>query len=362
MTKVLHIVGGLKAGGIESLLYNLFSNLDREKMTFDFVKKISEVGEFERPIREIGGHIFKCPKFIGINYFGCRRWWSRFFDTHPDYKIIHVHDASSSIVYLKEAKKRGIRIVVHSHNVGNTGIKGIIKNFTKRPLRKYADVYLACSREAGEYLYGDEIVNSANYSTIVNGIDAKKYAFDESSRARIRDQLNVLDDETLVGHVGRFTKIKNHEFLLDIFAEACSFREGIKLLLIGDGPLLDDIKEKAKSLNISDKVIFAGTIVDSEKWYSAMDLFVFPSIKEGLGIAAIEAQAAGLSVIKSDGIPDSVDVTGRVITHSLQEPTINWVRDILQHPVDSRTGFDEVVAKAGFDIKKSVEMLESIYG
>ena len=361
MQKILHIVGGLKAGGIESLLYNLFSNIDREKITFDFVKKIDEAGEFERPIRELGGHIFKSPKFNGFNYLFCKKWWSNFFDKHPDYKIIHVHDISSSIVYLSEAKKRGIKIIAHSHNVGNTGLKGIVKVFTKKPIRKYADQFIACSKEAGEYLFGEDIVNSDKYFTLPNGIEVSKFCFDEKARREIRAYLGIAEKDLVIGHIGRFTKVKNHEFILKVFAEVHSFKDSTKLLLIGDGPLFSDIKNLAEKLGINDSVIFTGAKIDSEKYYSVMDIFLFPSYKEGLGIAAIEAQAAGLNVIKSSGVPDSIDVTGNVRTLSLQDPTINWAREILQCPQVERKEMVDLVSCSGYDIKDSVEKLQRIY-
>lgn len=359
--KILHIVGGLKAGGIESLLYNLFTNIDRDRFTFDFVKKIDEAGEFERPIREIGGHIFKCPKYNGFNYFSCKKWWSNFFDKHPDYKIIHVHDISSSFVYLSEAKKRNIKIVAHSHNVGNTGIKGIVKNFTKKPIRKYADQFVACSKEAGEYLFGEEIVNTDNYNTIPNGIETSKFLYDKKAREDIRNYLGISEKDLVIGHIGRFTKVKNHAFLLKVFAETHSFRESTKLLLIGDGPLFSDMKKLAEKLGIQDSVIFTGAKIDSEKYYSVMDVFVFPSYKEGLGIAAIEAQASGLNVIKSAGVPDSVDVTGNVRTLGLHDPIINWAREILQCPQIGREDIASKVYDAGYDIMTSVGKLEKIY-
>lgn len=361
MTKILHIVGGLKAGGIESLLYNLFSNIDGGKITFDFVKKINEVGEFERPIRELGGHIFKSPKFNGFNYLFCKKWWSNFFDKHPDYKIIHVHDASSSMVYLAEAKKRDIKIIAHSHNTGNTGIKGIIKNLTKKPLVKYADQFIGCSREAGEYLFGKDIVDSNRYMTLPNGIDVDKFVFDEKARIEIRNYLGINEREIVIGHIGRFTKVKNHEFLLKVFAETHSFKDNVKLLLVGDGPLFTDMRNLAEKLGVLDSVLFTGAKIDSEKFYSAMDIFVFPSYKEGLGIAAIEAQASGLPVIKSSGVPDSVDVTGNVETFSLNEPIINWARAIIQQPKTDRKKAYKMVSDAGFDIKESVKQLEELY-
>lgn len=361
MTKILHIVGGLKAGGIESLLYNLFSNIDREEITFDFVKKIDEIGEFERPIRELGGHIFKSPKFNGFNYFSCKKWWGNFFDRHPDYKIIHVHDASSSMVYLGEAKKRGIKIVAHSHNVGNAGFKGVVKNLTKGPLKKAADYYIGCSDEAGVYLFGRDIVSSDRYITLSNGIDVAKFAYDEDARKEIRNYLGIKDDGLVIGHIGRFTKVKNHDFLIKVFAEVHSFKEKTKLLLIGDGPLLADIKTKVEKLGLQDSVIFTGTKTNSEKFYSAMDIFVFPSIKEGLGIAAIEAQASGLTVIKSQYVTDDINVTDNVITMNLDEPVINWAREIIQNKSVERSIYCEKVKNTRFDIKETVNTLLEVY-
>lgn len=361
MTKILHIVGGLKAGGIETLLYNLFLNIDKEEVTFDFVKKIDEVGEFERPIIELGGHIFKSPKYNGFNYVSCRKWWEHFFDKHPEYKIIHVHDASSSMVYLKEAKKHGIKIVAHSHNVGNTGIKGLVKNLTKAPLRKAADFFIGCSDEAGEYLFGKDIISGDKYCTLSNGIDAKKFAYDEKSRKEIRNHLGIKEDEFVVGHIGRFIKVKNQDFLINLFAEVHTFKEKSKLLLIGDGPLLYDMKNKAEKLGLKNSIIFIGAKIDLEKFYSAMDIFVFPSIKEGLGIATLEAQASGLTVIKSQGIPDDIDVTGNVKTMSLNEPIINWTREIVQNKQMDRTLGYKKIENTRFDIEEAEKKLIEIY-
>ena len=361
MTKILHVVGGLKAGGIESLLYNLFSTIDREEITFDFVKKIDEIGEFERPIRELGGHIYKSPKFNGFNYFSCKKWWGNFFDRHQDYKIIHVHDASSSMVYLGEAKKRDIKIVAHSHNVGNAGFKGVVKKLTKAPLRKSADYYIGCSDEAGEYLFGRDIVNSDRYTTLSNGIDVAKFAYDEDARKEIRNYLGIKDDELVLGHIGRFTKVKNHDFLIKLFAEVHSFKENTKLLLIGDGPLLADVKTKVEKFGLQNSVIFTGTKINPEKFYSAMDIFVFPSIKEGLGIAAIEAQASGLTVIKSQGVTKDIDITGNVVELNLEEPIINWTREIIQNKPFERNLCTKKIKNSRFDINETANILLAIY-
>ena len=248
------------------------------------------------------------------------------------YDIVHVHGNSCTMAFdLIPAMMGGCKIrIAHSHNVTCSHLK--LHKLLRIPFDISCTYRFACSTEAGEWLF-----NNKKFIVIPNGIEIKKFNFSKESRKKIRKTLNI-KNEKILGHVGIFNEQKNHIFLLKIFKQCLMDDEKLKLLLIGNGPLEDSIKEQAKEMNLEDKIIFYGATDNVKELLCAMDLFLFPSLYEGLGIALLEAQASGLYCIASNNVPKIVDISGNIDFLSLTVNEKLWIRKIQEHLSDERTG------------------------
>lgn len=326
--RVLHMINSLHFGGSQAFIMSVYRNIDRTRLQFDFVVTPEEEKDLYEEVRKMGGRIFVCPKYTFINHFTYLKWWEHFFTEHPEYKIIHGHVRSTSAIYLSIAKKHGLTTIAHSHSTSNgSGIIGILKTVMQYPTRYIADYLFACSEKAGEWMYGQHVSQKLNYKIVPNGIDLARFEFDLQKRKQIRQYLGIQDNETVIGHVGRFTVAKNHEFLIQVFKAYREKHSHAKLILVGDGELLESIKNKCQRLNILEDVIFTGNRSDTEIFYQAMDVMAFPSLWEGLGIALIEAQASNLPCIASKTIPKEAIVTDSVKTLAVNDIR-QWVKEI----------------------------------
>lgn len=340
MTKILYFIDRMLLGGIQNLVLSWVSRFDKEKIHVDFLL-LDDGKEYklENSLKELGCNVYKLTGIWvknPIDFIKESKALDCFFKEHHNYKIIHLHSTSKNYLVLKYAKKYGIPVrIAHSHNIDfqtKNPIKKIVGNIFKINLKKYATDYFACSKKAGKWLFGEKIINSDKFKVIHNAIDYDKFKFDENKRKEIREELNIKDDEIVVGHVGRFSNQKNHEFLIDIFAELYKKNDKFKLLLIGTGETEKLIKEKVKKLNIESRVIFLGFKEDVSKYYNAMDLFLFPSKFEGLGITLIEAQANGLICFTSkDVVPEEAKLSDNLHFIKLNKSDEMWAEEILKY-------------------------------
>lgn len=365
--KVLYFVDRMLKGGIQSLVIDWVSRFDKNKIHVDFLllddgKKY----ELEDTLKELGCNVYKSDGIWirqPLDFLKESKALDEFFKEHHDYKVVHMHSSSKNYMVLKYAKKYGIPIrIAHSHNIDfqtNNIIKKIIGNLLKSKLIKYATDYYACSKIAGEWLFGKNITKSKQFKVIHNAIDYDKFKFDENIRNKMRQEFNIKDNEIVLGHIGRFEYQKNHEFLIDVFYELVQNNDGYKLLLVGKGSLENQIKEKVKSLNLDNKVIFTGFRDDVNRVAQAMDIFVFPSKFEGLGLGLVEAQATGIPCLATkDTIPKEVKINNNFIFLELD---INkWVKEIQcidMIRIDSYNSIKE----AGYFINDIINELTDIY-
>ena len=326
--RVLHNIASLHFGGAQAFLMNVYNNIDREKVQFDFVVTPEEKKDLYEQVEQMGGRIFVCPKYTGKNHFAYCRWWNDFFAEHPEYHVIHGHVRSTASIYLKIAKKYGLVTIAHSHSTSNgSGISAIVKNIMQLPIRHTADYLFACSDKAGKWLYGEKATKQPNYRMIPNGVDLKRFAFHEEKRRQMRNQLKITEDTFVVGHIGRITVPKNHQFLVELFAAYHKENPKSRLLLVGDGELFEAVQQQCTQLGIREAVIMVGSKTNTEDYYQAMDLFVFPSLWEGLPVSVVEAQANGLICLLSDVITRDVDLTDQVKYLSLNEKS-RWINEI----------------------------------
>lgn len=361
MTKlrVLHMIGGLNSGGSQSVVLNLYKNIDREKIQFDFI--IDEPNQiFYKPmIEQMGGKIYVLPKFKGFNYFRLRKAWKNFFKEHSEYKILHSHVRSYASIYISIAKKFGLKTIIHSHSTSNgKGVKSIIKNILQRSLRRKADYLMACSTESGEWLYGKKACKKSNYILLPNAIKITDFLYNPKIRDKYRKELGV-ENKFVIGHVGRFSEPKNHTFLLDVFSEVVKAREDAVLLLVGDGPLRLSIERKIIDLGVENSVILTGNRDDINNLYQVMDVFAFPSLWEGLPLAIVEAQANGLTCIVSDRVTKDIDLSELVQRFSLEDK-VKWVENLSTLKNERKDVYGKIVS-GGFNIKDTTQQITEFY-
>lgn len=361
-TRILHVFGKLDCGGAETMIMNLYRNIDRSLIQFDFIVHSQQEGYYENEIKELGGKIFRVPRYNGLNLYQYYRQWTKFFAENPEYRVIHSHVRSTAAIFLYIARRKGIITISHSHSTSSgKGLKAVVKSIQQYPLRFICDYYFACSKEAGRWLYGEKVLQSENFLILNNAIDAKKFTYSVNTRDKIRKEFN-LKDEFVIGHIGRFEYEKNHRFLIDIFKEIVSIEPNSKLLLVGDGILRNEIENQIKLYGIENKVILVGIRSDISQILQGMDVFVFPSHFEGLGIVAIEAQAAGLKTICANTIPKEAYITENFLYIDLRESHKKWAQKILKYNDRyERYNMYNEIYKAGYDIHQNVEYIQEFY-
>lgn len=361
--RVLHNIASLHFGGAQAFLMNVYNNIDREKVQFDFVVTPEEKKDLYEQVEQMGGRIFVCPKYTGKNHFAYCRWWNDFFAEHPEYHVIHGHVRSTASIYLKIAQKYGLVTIAHSHSTSNgRGVSAIVKNIMQLPIRHTADYLFACSDKAGKWLYGEKATKQPNYRMIPNGVDLRRFAFHEEKRRQMRNQLKITEDIFVVGHIGRITVPKNHQFLVELFAAYHKENPQSRLLLVGDGELFEAVQQQCTQLGIREAVIMVGSKTNTEDYYQAMDLFVFPSLWEGLPVSVVEAQANGLICLLSDVITRDVDLTDQVKYLSLNEKS-RWINEIARACPKPRTAASPENMKKlqPFDASVVAKQLQDFY-
>ena len=367
--KVLYFVDRMLRGGIQSLVIDWVSRFDKKKIHVDFL--LLDDGnkyELEDTLKELGCNVYKLRGVWIRNPFDYIKYakaMNNFFKNHHDYKVVHMHSSSKNYMVLKYAKKYGIPIrIAHSHNAGfqtSNKIKKLVGNIFKKNLLKYTTDYFACSKLAGEWLFNEDIVKSDKFKVIHNGVDLKKYSFNDKIRNDIRKKYNIDNDIIVIGHVGRFVEQKNHEFLLNIFKEYNILNPTSKLLLVGTGPLEEDIKKKVQELNLVDKVIFTGFRSDVNNYMQAMDIFVLPSKFEGLGLVLIEAQASGLPCFTSkDVVPKEACVSNLLTYIDLNDNAKEWA-NIINKSNLVRLDVSREIKENGYDINDTALELQKFY-
>ena len=354
--RVLMILPTLKySGGMESFFMNNLRNIDENEIQFDVFTHEVSADQYVQEIEKKGGEVFKAPTFSISNYKDIKTSFDSILKT-KNYDIVHSNMANASFLYLREAKKNGIAIrIQHSHQdrAADT-MKNAIRNM---PLlfigNSYATVRVACSKNAGDFLFGKK-----QYTIIRNSINYSDYRWNPEIRKKIRKSLEIEDDELIVGHTGRLTPQKNQLFLLEIFAK---LREKIKtrLVLVGDGPDQLALEKRIKELNMNNNVMMLGERNDISELLQAMDVFVFPSRYEGLGISLLEAEAAGLLCFCANTIPYDAKICENLNYISLTESPDFWAKSIL----NKIKGFsrENVILDPKYDSKANSVKLKEIY-
>ena len=357
--RLLCIVSSMNTGGAETFLMKIFRNLDRENYQMDFYCMSMENGFYENEIISLGGKVYhSIPK--SKNPLKSFLELKKIVEDEKYDSVMRISQHSLATLDLIAAKMGGAKILIQrSSNSNSSSYFGKILHFVFKWLpKKIPTIKLAPSTEAAEYTFGKNSVKKLEVNLIKNALNIEDFIFDNKKRQEIRSEFNITN-KFVIGHIGRISMQKNHNFLIDIFKEVVKKEENSLLLIIGVGELEAEIKEKIKKNNLEDKVIFTGIRSDIPSLLMAMDVFVFPSLYEGLPNTVIEAQATGLPCVISDKITKEVKITQSVYRKSLEENESIWAEKILSlKNINRNVDVKKEFIRAGYDINSVVEKLE----
>lgn len=367
--RILHIVGGMDTGGIETWLMHVLRRLDRQHCQFDFLAHTTKPCFYDEEIRSLGGRVMSCmspsrPWQYAENFL-------RIIKENGPYDVVHSHVHHFSGFVLMLAKQAGVPVrIAHSHNDTSFAERnaGVARRFylqgSKLLIRRYSTVGLACSKSASINLFGKDWEKDSRWRILSYGLDLTRF-LESVDRVRVREELNIPMDAFVLGHVGRFAQQKNHEFILKVFVQVAQRDPKAYLLLVGDGVLRKKIAHEVTRLGLTDRVIFTGVRTDIARlMLGAMDVFVFPSRHEGLGLVVVEAQAAGLPIVMSDAVPQEAIVIPQMIKSlPLLEDVSTWTNAILDCKLLNRanTSSQQSVQNSTFNIVRGLEELKKTY-
>lgn len=356
--RVLQVVTNMDRGGLETMLMNYYRHIDRTLVQFDFLTHRDIPAAYDAEIRSLGGVIFHLPKLnpMSVSY---RKALHHFFGMHQEYCIVHSHlDCTSAYPLRAAAKARVPNRIAHVHSTNqDKNLKYPIKMGLKKLIPHYATELFACGDAAGRWAFPNK-----TYTVMKNAVDSCLYLPDENRRTDMRKELGIADNEMVVGHVGRFNPSKNHAFMIDLFLAVTKIVPNAKLLLVGDGDGRKNVERKVKMLNLSQNVIFTGIRSDVSYLMQAMDIFLLPSLYEGLPVTIVEAQASGLPCVISGNVPrDCVIVDDRVASVSLSADPETWANEIVRAAKSGRINCQQQIIASGYDINSCAAWLEDYY-
>lgn len=367
MKRVLHYVGKMNRGGMETFIMNLYRNIDRERIGFDFAVHGDKAGDFEEEILDLGGKFFYFPH-MRKNPIAYRKAWHSFWKKNgSDYAAFHMHTNSlANVIALEEAAKAGVPIrIIHSHSsMANKGKLQWLNDFLHRHNQKripeLATDLFACSDKAAEWLFGENAVDGIKVVQINNGVDVEKFKFNKENRRIIREKFGFDDTHKVIGHIGAFIPVKNHRFLVDVVEKAYMMDNTVRCLLVGNGVLFEEVKAYAEQKSLSDVIVFAGVCDNVNELLSAMDVFVMPSLYEGLPVSLVEVQANGLPAVVSDTITTDVKMQKNLHYLSITLSPEIWAKEI-EKTIANDVHSDDYssVRENGFDIIDTVKLYEN---
>lgn len=362
--KILQYTGAMNRGGAETLLMNIYRNIDREKFEFHFITHSDCKSDYDDEIIKLGGKIFylENPRIYEINKFS--KEFNRILNENGPYNAIHTHMQLFNGIVLKEAKRNGIKNrISHAHLNGDycktNLVRKVYVNYSKRLINKNSTHRLSCSNESGNYLY-----NSNEFRLINNAIDINQFKYNEKSDY-LKKELNLDKDYKLITHIGTFKEAKNHDFIIDVFKKLKNNYNKYKLILVGRGSLEKEIKYKVKKLNLENDVYFLGVREDIPDILQSTDVLFMPSTLEGLPVALVEAQAAGVPCVISNNIPKECDMKLNLIKSlDLLDDKDIWVNELVKSSDIDKITFEvrkKEIIKNGYDLSNNVSILSDLY-
>lgn len=363
MERVLYILSNEPIGGVGAVVKNYHKHFQKDIIAIDFlIFDPNRATSFNQEAEKMGSKIYVLPTLKIKNFFCILKELKAFWKEHMnEYKIVHLHSANIAWLCFPKLKKYGVKYrIVHSHATLYADKKlNALRNWILcLPLNKICDIKMACSKKAAEFLFGKESLNEV--IIVKNAIDCRKFKYNLKVRDNIRTDYK-LNEKFVIGHVGRFNEQKNHIFLIEIFCEILKKNNDAVLMLVGDGPLFDTVVSMVKKKGLQDKVLFLGQRGDVSQLLQAMDVFVLPSLFEGLPVIGIEAQASGLPCVVSTAVTREMEIAN-VMYVSLEETPDVWAEVIVntKHNYNREEGC-QVIAEAGYDIEKEALKLQEFY-
>lgn len=363
MTKILHVIGKRPVGGIGAFVYNYQCHFKSKELQIDYLLfDDAPNGPFDDKVKALGSNVYVLPALKNTRLFYLWRKIDAFMQhVGCQYDAIHLHSVNIAFMCFPCAKKYGVKhLISHSHATvySDKKLNALRNKILCKNLMNYATDYCACSVAAGTFLYGKD--NMDKVTVFNNAIECDKFRFDIEIREEVREALQ-LQNKYVIGNVGRFCEQKNQLFLLDIFAQCVKKNENAILMLVGDGPQIGEVKEKAKKIGVYDKVLFMGRRNDVPRLLQAMDVFALPSLFEGLPVIGIEAQAAGLPLVVSDTVTRELDLIG-IDFLALDSGVERWSDNILSPTkMIEREVCWKIVTDKGYEIEKEAKRLVSYY-
>lgn len=359
--RVLQIMGIVESGGVEAVIMNYYRNIDKNNVQFDFVMHKGSNFSYISEVQGMGAKVYEITPYTKNIFAFTYEIYRIVKDGH--YDIVHSNMNSLSVFPLFAAWLASAKIrILHNHTTDTKAER--LRTFIKRILRPFAKMfanrYWACSKLAAEWMYGKQAVGAGKVTIINNAIDLGKFAFNQDKRNLLRKELG-LDGKFVVGHVGRFMKQKNHDFLIKIFTEVAKQKNEAALLLIGEGPLFESIKNKVNIMGLTDKVIFLGARNDVGDLYNVMDVFALPSFYEGLPVVGVEVQANGLPFLCSDKVTREILISDSIKLIPLNNGAEKWAEEILSVKRGSFAKTLKSMQESGFDISNEARKLENKY-
>lgn len=366
--RILQITECLSAAGIESFIMNNYRKMDLSKIQFDFLVLRNEKEFYDDEINALGGKKYclcRKDKNTLIRIIKESIDLYHFLKEKP-YKIVHIHYTTPlRAPYLYAAKKAGVTTrIYHSHSAKVSGkgkLKIVIYNFMKKKIKKWATHWFACSNAAAIWMFPKDLCDNNQVQVIHNGIDVNQYKFNPIFRKEIRDELN-LNNRFVIVHTGRFLEQKNHTFIIDVFSEIKKKDSHAFLLLLGEGDLKSQIKQKVKDMQLDDSVLFLGVRDDVYKILSASDCYIMPSLYEGLPVAAVEAQCSSLACVLSNNITEEIKLTDKIVFLSLNDSYETWASVIVRFKnIDDRKDESNIIKINGYDAREVASQLQNFY-
>ncbi|MFW3537911.1 glycosyltransferase family 1 protein [Vagococcus fluvialis] len=355
--RILHVVTRMDAAGIETFIMNIYRQIDRNKIQFDFLTHRKQEGFYDSEIKKMGGRIFRVPSINPFHHKNYIKELDKFFLNHQEYKIVHSHINTFSMYVLRSAKKNEVPVrIAHSH-ISSVPLdyKFVFREYCRKRITEFPTDFFACSEDAGKWLYSRQ-----KFEVINNGIDVNNFQFNANIRNKKRNELGV-EGFYVLGNIGRFTSQKNQLFLLDILKEVRKKEPKSKLLLVGKGRLKEKIQKKSKKLGLENNVIILEDRKDINELLMAMDVFIFPSLYEGLGIVAVEAQAAGLPTLIAEKLPKELRTSSLVREISLEDSASYWGECALKMKNIDRENLELELLKNNFEITRITNALQEFY-
>lgn len=365
--RILHVTEMLSAAGIESFIMNMYRHMDRRKVQFDFLVLRNQKEFYDDEIEKLGGkkyYVQSSKKNTLLRIWDESRKIEMFLKKHS-YKIIHIHYTTPlRAPYLKAALGAGVPVrIYHAHSAmvsGKSKLKLLIYKYYRGKIAQWATDYFACSQAAAEWIFLPQLIENDNVKIVFNGIDTQRFKYNEKKRNEIRTFLGI-ENQFVVVHTGRFIEQKNQKFVLEIFNQLSRIFPNSKLLLLGEGKLLDEMKEYAITLGIEQNVIFLGVKSNVEDYLCASDCYLMPSLYEGLPVAAVEAECTGLPCVLSENITHEVALQEDITFISLKAPIDEWCKQILKYKEHARKDGSVIVENSGYGIQVGANNLQKFY-